>query len=272
MLGQVVDDAEDSGEGYRFAGTLGSARVFDGIFVERKPLDEMAERIPGASLAHVQIMLCGEALRLYLLRHNDPLVDSSLCGLRQLNMRNAGAHAMVGNSIALEEMNLFSNIPDLSERLLAIVCSLGEPEDAYGEKNEQRGFKLRALYEHLPAPLHSLLGRFSNRKGSLARQIMRSGHLGFAELPGSARPLYLLSARLYALASISPLYSGCGLMFTASNYHNRIGLTFTADRDMMPDPKLMRVCLSEAYDSLCKHLAAEPARRRRKARQTAGVN
>jgi WS/DGAT/MGAT family acyltransferase len=266
MLGQVMDDAASSGEGYRFAGKLTNARVFDGIFVERKPFEDMVARVPGASLAHVQIMLCGEALRLYLLRHNDPLAAGSLCGLRQVNMRNAGAHAMVGNSIAIEEMNLFSNIANLSERLLALVCSLGEAEDA-----EQRGFKLRALYEHLPAPLHSLLGRYSNRRGSPSREVMRSGHLGFAELPGSARPLYLLSARLFALANISPLYSGCGLMFSASTYDTRIGLTFTADRSMMPDPQLMRLCLGEAYASLCTHLTALPARRSRKARQAASA-
>ena len=79
---------------------------------------------------------------------------------------------------------------------------------------------------------------------------MRGGDLGFAELRGPKIPLYLLGAKLYAFASISPLYSGCGLMFSASTYGDRLGLTFTADRNMMPDPESMRACIVEAMEAV----------------------
>mgnify|MGYP000843999597 CR=1 FL=1 len=249
MLGKVVDGEDSSAvPDNRFGGQLGSARVFEGIFVDRRPFDQFAARVPGATLMHVLMLVCGEALRLYLHRHGDPSAGSPLFGLRQVNLRNAGAHALVGNRIAIEQIELYSTIPNLVERLLAIVGSRGERDD--GEDSEQRGLKLRALYEHLPAPLLALLGRYSNGRGSLARQVMRDGNLGFAELSGPRRPLYLLSARLYAFASISPLYSGCGLMFSAATYCDRIGLTFTSDRGMMADPVLMRHCLADAVKGI----------------------
>jgi diacylglycerol O-acyltransferase len=59
-----------------------------------------------------------------------------------------------------------------------------------------------------------------------------------------------MGARLYGFTSISPLYSGCGLMFTASTYGGRIGITFTSDRNMMPDPEHMRRCLDETMEDL----------------------
>ena len=43
-------------------------------------------------------------------------------------------------------------------------------------------------------------------------------------------------------------------MFSASSYADSIGLTFTSDRNMMPDPELMRACLDEAVTTLDSYL------------------
>ena len=51
---------------------------------------------------------------------------------------------------------------------------------------------------------------------------------------------------MYGFTGISPLYSGCGLMFSVSTYADVLGLTFTSDRYMMPEPAVMRDCLDEA--------------------------
>ena len=97
-----------------------------------------------------------------------------------------------------------------------------------------------------------------------------SGNLGLAELQGGDKDLYLLGARLRGFTSISPLYSGCGLMFSASTYADTIGLTFTSDRLMMPDPEFMRHCLDETMADVTSYLdgkksAAKTGRRKRKA-------
>ena len=123
-------------------------------------------------------------------------------------------------------------------------------------------FRLRSLYENVPAPLLAWLGKLSNQKNSPNRAVMSSGSLGLAELPGSDKPLYLLGARLHGFSSISPLYSGCGLMFAASTYADTVGLTFTSDRNMMPDPETMRECLDEAVAAVAKLKRTGPAPKR----------
>ena len=76
--------------------------------------------------------------------------------------------------------------------------------------------------------------------------------------------VYLLGARLCGFSSISPLYSGCGLMFSASTYADTIGLTFTSDRDMMPDPEFMRACLDETVAEVRSYLKKKATRKSRR--------
>jgi diacylglycerol O-acyltransferase len=235
----------------RFAGKLGTARVFEGMFYPRQLFDELADRVPGATITHTLLLVCGEALRLYLEKHNE-IEDAPLTALLQINVRNAGAHALVGNRIAIEQADLFSNIPDLVERLYAIVGGLSELDGM--EELEGRSLKLRSLYEHLPAPLLSFLGRNADRDINPARQIMHAGNCGIAEMKGPKVPLYLLGAKLHGLTSISPLYSGCGLMFSATSYCDQMGLTFTSDRNLMPEPRVMRDCIDEAVTQIAEQL------------------
>lgn len=104
---------------------------------------------------------------------------------------------------------------------------------------------------------------------------MSSGSLGMAELAGPDMPLYLLGARVHGFTSISPLYSGCGLMFSASTYADTVGLTFTSDRNMMPDPEIMRECLDEAVAAVARlkrtgQAPKRPAKEKRQAGKPRG--
>jgi hypothetical protein len=98
------------------------------------------------------------------------------------------------------------------------------------------------------------LGKNARRQNSLNQRIMGGGNLGLAELQGGDQPLYLLGAQLCGFTSISPLYSGCSLMFSASTYADTVGLTFTSDRNMMPDPEFMRECLDQAVNQVQSYL------------------
>ena len=197
------------------------------------------------------LAICGEATRLYLEKHNE-LGDTPLRALLEVNVRNAGAHALVGNRIAINQIELHTPIIYPEGRLQAIYTANRELHSV--EDAELTSFKLRSLYENLPAPVLAWLGRTANRQNSLNRRIMEGGNLGLAELQGGDNTLYLLGAKLRGFTSISPLYSGCGLMFSASTYADTIGLTFTSDRNMMPDPEAMRECLDEAVKQVENYL------------------
>ena len=225
-----------------------------GSFYSRKLFDDYIELVEGATLTHAILAVCGEAMKRYL-EHHGELGESSLQALLEVNVRNAGAHALVGNRIAINQIELHSAVIYPEGRLQAIVAANRELHSIEGA--ELTSIRLRSLYENLPAPLLAWLGRNANRESSLNRRIMEGGNLGVAELSGSRDTLYLLGARLQGFTSISPLYSGCGLMFAASTYRDSVGLTFTSDRLMMPDPEIMRECLDQSLDNLRLYLASK---------------
>ena len=249
---RMAQDAVDGDvTGSRFAKPVSAARVFEGTFYSRKIIEDYLGLVPGATSTHAILAICGEAMRLYLKKH-DELGETPLRALLEVNVRNAGAHALVGNRIAINQIELHTPIIYPEGRLQAIYTANRElhcVEDA-----ELTSFKLRSLYENLPAPVLAWLGRTANRQNSLNRRIMEGGNLGLAELQGGDNTLYLLGAKLRGFTSISPLYSGCGLMFSASTYADTIGLTFTSDRNMMPDPEAMRECLDEAVKQVENYL------------------
>ena len=254
---QAVEREDGDRPSSRFSAPLGSARVFEGAFYPRSLMEDYIRLVPGASITHAALAICGEAMSLNLEKHGE-LGEGSLTALLEVNVRNAGAHAMVGNRIAINQVELHSSIIYPEGRLQAIYTAHRELHSV--ENEELTSFKLRSLYENLPAPLLSWLCRNANRQGSLNHRILEGGNLGLAELRGSEKPLYLLGAELRGFSSISPLYSGCGLMFCASTYADTFGLAFTSDRDMMPDPELMRACLDEAVKGLETYLASKPKR------------
>jgi WS/DGAT/MGAT family acyltransferase len=267
-MAQDAVEGENSGKAAsRFAAPLNPARVFEGGFYPRQLIEDYCRLVPGATVTHAVLAICGEAMRMYLDKHGE-LEDAPLTALLEVNVRNAGAHALVGNRIAINQVELHPAIIYPEGRLQAIYTANRELHSV--ENEELTSFRLRSLYENLPAPLLAWLGRNANRQNSLNHRILEGGNLGLAELQGGDKPLYLLGAELRGFTSISPLYSGCGLMFCASTYADTLGLAFTSDRNMMPDPELMRACLDDAVEQVGTYLESKKARKPKKAGATKG--
>jgi diacylglycerol O-acyltransferase len=232
----------------RFAGTPGSARVFEGGFYERELLDRFSALVPGAKLHHALAVVCGEATRLYLVG-TDELDGSTLSARLQVNIRNAGAHALSGNNIALQHIELYTGVENLVERLYAIV---GSNDSGYENDLEKRRHGVRAVYENIPAPILSILGRWSK---SELQSLEAGGSCGISTLAGPAQPVYFLGAKLNHLTSVSPLYKGCGLMYSASQYGDQIAISFTSGRKMLPDPAKLAACLDDTMKAIDRLLA-----------------
>lgn len=254
LLRRAVDGEPVSGSATtRFANPLGRARIFEGGFYSRALIERFAAEVPGATPSHVVLAICGEAMRAYLEQHGE-LGEEPLQALLSVNVRNAGAHALIGNRIAVNQIALHTGTAYPIDRLQAIYSTHNHLHSVEG--GELTSVRLRSLYENLPAPVMAWLGRTAHRKNSLGQRLMSAGNCGVTEMTGSIRPLYLLGARMVGFTGIPPVYNGCGLMFTASTYDDKFGLTFTSDRDMLPDPKLMRQCLDDAVLGIERYLAS----------------
>ncbi|MBF7729253.1 wax ester/triacylglycerol synthase domain-containing protein [Pseudomonas sp. N040] len=238
----------------RFAAPLSSSRVFEGGFYDLALLERYAALVPGATVSHAVLAICGEAMRAYLQGLGE-LGELPLQAMLAVNVRNAGGHALIGNNIAVTQIALNTDMDFPLPRLQAIY--LTQPEVHSIESQELTGFRLRSLYENLPAPLMAWLGKNANSENSVHREVLSAGNCGVTEMSGSKKPLYLMGARLLGFSGIPPLYSGCGLMFSASTYCDRIGLTFVSDRHMMPDPRVMRSCLDAAVAQVERFLSEE---------------
>jgi diacylglycerol O-acyltransferase len=222
----------------RFEAPPGPARVFECGFYNRSILDNFISLVPGANMHHALAVVCGEATTRYL-ANKDGLEDLHLSARLQVDLRNAGAHALSGNKMALQHIELYTGVDNLVERLYAIVGSnVPHTEDDL----ERKGHDIRAVYENIPAPLLALMGRWSNRE---LRSLETGGSCGISTLEGPSETVYFLGARLSGLTSVSPLYKSCGLMYSASQYGDKIAISFTSGRDILPDPEKLMAYLQE---------------------------
>ena len=227
----------------RFAGFTSGARVFQGGVYPRSILDTFCAQVPGADMHHALAVICGEATRRYLEEKNE-IEDTPLSARFQIDTRNAGAHALSGNKMALQHIELYTGISDLVERLYAVV---GSNHPVSEDELEIRSQDIRAFYESLPAPLLSLIGRWSR---SELRSLETGGSCGISTLQGPDQPVYFLGAKLAGLTSVSPLYRGCGLMYSASEYGDQIAISFTSGREMLPDPEKLMACLESTIGQI----------------------
>ncbi len=234
-----AEDEQDT----RFASSPGPARVFEGGFYEHKLLEDFVSQVPGANLQHALAVVCGEATSRYL-AGKDGMAGKNLSARLQINLRNAGAHALSGNRMALQNIELYTGVENLVERLYAIV---GSNVSASEIDLEEKSHRIRAFYEYIPAPLLSILGRWSNRE---LQSLETGGSCGISTLAGPSQSLYFLGAKLSGLTSVSPLYKGCGLMYSATRYGESVAISFTSGRDILPDPKNLVSCLDAAMEQL----------------------
>ena len=87
-------------------------------------------------------------------------------------------------------------------------------------------------------------------------------------------PLYFAGAKLVKMYGLGPIFDSMGLINTIYSYVDEIAISFTSDRDMMPDPSAYADALRASFAEL--HTAAaggdepvRPAKTTRKAKETA---
>ena len=237
-----VEDEHDT----RFAAAPGSARVFEGGFYQRKILDDFMAQVTGANMHHALAVVCGEATRRYL-AGKDGLGELNLSARLQINLRNAGAHALSGNRMALQNIELYTGVENLVERLYAIV---GTNVLASDDDLEEKSHRIRSFYEYIPSPFLSALGRWSKRE---PQSLEAGGSCGISTLTGPQQTVYFLGAKMSGLTSVSPLYKGCGLMYSASLYEDKLAISFTSGRDILPDPENLVACLDKVMKEISEY-------------------
>jgi hypothetical protein len=74
-------------------------------------------------------------------------------------------------------------------------------------------------------------------------------------------PLYFCGAKMLAMYGTAPVFDSMGLINPVYSYGDTIAISFTADRDMLPDPDNYAQALRDSFEDLKKAAATQPAAR-----------
>jgi hypothetical protein len=103
--------------------------------------------------------------------------------------------------------------------------------------------------QFMPSTLTGLAARLYVRLG-LANRIAPMFNTVITNIPGPPVPLYMNGARLVTQFGLGPVFEGMGIIHPVWSYCGRITISFTSDREIMPDPETYAECLQESFEEL----------------------
>ena len=148
---------------------------------------------------------------------------------------------------------LGTNIADPMERLRQVH------EAAVNSKAMTNAVGARTLADYsqlIPSGLAGLAARLYTRVGA-ANSHAPIYNTVVTNVPGSRVPLYFCGARMVGMYGTAPVFDGMGIINPIYSYGDVIAISFTGDRDCLPDPENYAAALRASYMAL-KDAAAKP--------------
>jgi hypothetical protein len=118
------------------------------------------------------------------------------------------------------------------------------------------------------------LGARTSARLSLANRMRPVFNTTVTNMPGPRHRLYFAGAELVAMYGAGMITDGMGLIHPVMSYCGDITISFTSDREMLPDPAFYTDCLQQSFDELAAATNARRNGRRRAAssgRRSAGT-
>jgi len=252
----------------RFNAVISQARVVEGRSLPLAGIKAIRTLVPGAKVNDVFLAVIGGALREYLLAKDD-LPEKTLTAMAPISVRSTNEKNDMGNQVAAMIAPLGTHIADPAERLGYVFGQTTNSKamsEAVGARNLTEMSKVSpALFMALGAQLYSRLG-LANRLNPMFNTVVTN-------VPGPPVPIYSAGARLESMMGLLCLTDGLGLGHVVQSYCAEATITFTACRDLLPDPEFYAQCLQNSYDALLAAAMAVPekpaAKKPRAARKSA---
>tara|TARA_R110002110_G_scaffold415748_1_gene654823 strand:- start:56710 stop:58185 length:1476 start_codon:yes stop_codon:yes gene_type:complete len=253
----------------RFQGRISRHRVVDAETFDFEAIRAIKNTQPGTTINDVMLCIVAGGLRKYLDSKNE-LPDKTLVTGCPIDVRTAEERSAGGNMVGFMNVGLRTDIVDPIERLRAIHEE-SQSAKAYAQALGPRF--VVDLTDVMPGNVLALALRTATATGLTEANVVQNTVV--TNVPGAPFQLYMCGAALIDSISLGPLLPNVGLFHivysSVMEKKGSITLSFTACRDMMPDPAFYAQCLREAYNEL--HAAAlRPAKpagkkapRRRKA-------
>ncbi|MDT8321776.1 MAG: wax ester/triacylglycerol synthase family O-acyltransferase [Xanthomonadales bacterium] len=236
-------------------GRASANRVIDGRFFQLAEIREIAKQVPGTKVNDVVLAVVGGAMRCYL-QSKSRLPSRTLVAGCPIDIRQGDiGHAAHANMVSMMNAPLRTDLADPLERLRAVFRGTLE---AKAMTREIGAARLTALPMNLPAPIAK------NLYPPLMDLLGRSGRLAFntvvTNVPGPTQPIYLAGARMVKMIGMGPVLDQAGIFHAAFSYDGMLSISFTACREMLPDPGFYAECIQQAFEELRDAAFAPPLR------------
>jgi len=250
----------------RFNAKVSAHRVFDAATFPLSGVRRIKDALPGATVNDVILTIIGGGLRQYL-ADKDELPDLSLTAMAPISVRQEGEKAALGNLVSAMVVSLGTHIRD---PLLRLAHIHNDAENSKGLTNAVGARTLTDYSQLIPSGLAGLGARLYTRLG-IANATAPVFNVVATNVPGSRVPLYFCGARMVKMMGMGPIFDSMGLINTIYSYVDDIAISFTCDRDMMPDPAAYAAALQSAYDALLAAIdsPAQPQKKSRKIKENA---
>jgi len=247
----------------RFQGKISRHRVVEARKFDFEVIREIKNTEAGATINDVMLTIVAGGLRKYLQAKNE-LPDSTLVTGCPIDVRSPEERMAGGNMVGFMSVALRTEIEDPAERLAA-VHQESVSAKAYAEALGPR--VAMDITNVVPGNVLAVALRAASATGLVESNVIMNTIV--TNVPGAPFQLYLCGAELIDSFSLGPLLPNAGLFHVVysavQNKQGTITLSFTACRDMLPDPEFYAQCLQESFDEL-RAATLEPKKRRRKTR------
>ncbi len=242
----------------RFNRKISGHRVVEGRSVPLADIKMIRQAVDGAKVNDVFLAIVGGAMRKYLLAKDD-LPKKTLTAMAPISVRTKDEKGDMGNQVAAMVAPLGTHIEDPLERLQYCHDRTKNSKamtEAMGARNMTEASKVSpALWMSLGAQLYTRLGLANRGVGPIFSTVVTN-------VPGPPVPIYSSGARLESQMGLVCLTDGMGLGHVVQSYTDEATISFTACRELLPDPEFYIQCIEDSFNELrdaAAQAAAKPA-------------
>ena len=226
----------------RFNGKISPHRVVEGRMFPLADIKALRALAEGSKVNDVFLAIIGGAMRRYL-EDKGELPDATLTAMAPISVRDTGEKNAMGNQVAAMIAPLGTHIEDAKERLAYVFEQTSRSKamtNALGARQMTEISKASPmLFQSLGARLFTQL-RLANRMKPVVNTVVTN-------VPGPPIPIYSSGAELVRMYGLICLFDGLGIGHVVQSYQHESMISFTACREMLPDPEVYAGYLEDSY-------------------------
>jgi WS/DGAT/MGAT family acyltransferase len=196
----------------------------------------------GGTVNDVVLTVVSGALRRWMMTRGEPLrAGTTVRALVPVSVRGRRNGLASGNQISAYFVDLPVGEDDPLRRLSRVSAAMAEHKAGGRAVGATTLIRLVGL---APPTLHSLGVRLASQFSSQLYNVL------VTNVPGPARPLYAMGARMLDMYPVVPLAGGQAVSVGITSYSGGVYYGLTADRDALPDVDVLAEAMTEALAEL----------------------